>query len=213
VPDAHLIFVLRDPLDRLLSSFRFYKSRLHVPEAMSLGDFVDRCMRFDGTAASARQLGLNPWHLRALARGRYEILLPCFETRMPQDRVLVLGFDELHRDTRSAMRRICKFVGLDDRVYDGFTFTKENAGFSARSRAVQAVALFVNNRFEGIWRKKPGLKKGLLFAYKRLNAKQSNTSAEISEELELRLRAYYSPTYSFLDRRLGSGQVHSNSEP
>ena len=213
VPHAHLIFVLRDPVERLMSSFRFYKSRLHVPEEMTLDDFVGHCMRFDGSGESARQLELNPWHLRALARGRYELLLPCFETRMSRDRILVLGFDELHRDTRAVMTRICKFVGLDDRVFDGYSFTKENAGFSARNRAVQSVALFFNNRFERIWRRNPGLKQRLLLLYKRFNAKQLDTNVRPSADLEQRLLENYRPTYTFLAGRLASGRDRSKSEP
>lgn len=200
VPDARLLFVLRDPIDRVRSSFRFYKSRLHVPEAMTLDDFVDRCLRFDGSAASAQSLALKPWHLRALERGRYDLLLPEFERRFPPSQILLLRFEALNRNTGKAVSEVCRFAGIDGGFYDDFEFARENAGFTAKRRGVQRVALLVNNRLERLWRRHPALKRRLLSTYKRFNAQPDAPSDELSPALLAQVRTYYEPTYRFLDQ-------------
>jgi hypothetical protein len=204
VPEARLLFVLRDPIDRLRSSFRFYKSRLHVPETMTLVDFVDRCLCFDGTEAHAAALGLKAWHLKALHRSRYELALPAFDACFAPENILVLSFDDLQRDTRSVMARICGFAGVDGSFYSDYQYTSENAGFVARGRGLQAVALFFNNRFERFWRTHPGLKRSLLSVYKRFNADHRAQQDPLSDELRARLKAFFAPTYQFMGQRLAA---------
>ncbi|HSQ38521.1 MAG TPA: sulfotransferase, partial [Anaerolineales bacterium] len=47
IPDAKLLFILRDPIDRLLSSFEFHKSRFFIPEDLSFDAYIDLCARFE----------------------------------------------------------------------------------------------------------------------------------------------------------------------
>jgi hypothetical protein len=204
VPDARLVFVLRDPIDRLRSSFRFYKSRLHVPDDMSMTDFVDRCLRFDGTEAGAQALGLKPWHLRALERGRYDLAVPAFEKHFSSAQVLLLSFNDLHRQTQGAMERICQLSGIEGSFYNSYVFSSENAGFVVKARGVQAVALFLNNRFQRFWRTHPGLKRRLLSVYKRFNADTHAQPDTLPPALQARLQEFYAPTYQFMANRLGT---------
>ena len=208
LPRARLVFVLRDPVDRLLSSFRFYKSRLHVPDGMALEEFVNLCLQFEAGSKSADQLGLKEWHLRALLRGRYELALPEFESRFGPEQLLILGFDELQRDARGVMAKVCAHAALDDACYDDYPFVRENAGFHARARLVQAAALQINNRFERFWRSHPGLKRSLLSAYKRLNARRGAGPEPVAPQVRARLETYYAQTYTLLGAR---GMVHGTN--
>lgn len=203
VPHALLVFVLRDPIERLRSSFRFYKSRLHVPEDMTFADFIERCQRFDGTEASAHALGLKAWHLRALDRGRFDLSVQVFERHFNRSQMLLLPFSDLHGQTRSVMERVCRFAGIDASFYESYVFARENAGFSAKSRGVQAVALFVNDRFQRFWRAHPQLKQRLLSVYKRFNAERQVQQDALPPALQASLESLYAPTYQFMAERLG----------
>jgi hypothetical protein len=199
IPQARLLFVLRDPIDRLRSCFRFYKSRLHVPDTMMFEQFVGECMAFEETGQAASSHGIKPWHLRSLRRGRYEEQLVHFDRQVPAAQHLTLLYDDLRDNMRDAMRRVCAFGGISDAFYDSHSFARENVSFLAERRSIQRVAIFVNDTFEVIWRRNPTLKRKLLGLYKRVNERPLE-SDELSYGAELKLRDWYGPTYTLLQR-------------
>lgn len=198
-PEARLVFILRDPIDRLRSSFRFYKSRLHVPQTMSFEDFVQHCFSFEARQRTPEQIGIKAWHLGSLTRGSYETQLAAFEQVMPPAQLLVLHYDSLRDDVHACVGRIARFAGLDAAFYDGFQFGRENVSFLARNSAMQRLAIQLNDRLEGIWRRQPALKQRLLRLYKRLNQRELD-SDPLSESTLFRLREWYAPTQVLLDR-------------
>lgn len=196
VPEARIVFLLRDPIARLRSSFRFYKSRLHVPQAMSFDAFARLCLAHEGGHAP-QDHGLKPWHIEALARGRYERQLPPFEACFPDSQRLILTQDELNAAPRPTMQAICRFAGLDPAFFEGFAFTRENVSFLARHPSVQRAAIAVNDRFEPVWRRFPSVKRRLLQAYKGFNERSLEPDA-LDPQTETALRTLYAPTYAML---------------
>jgi Sulfotransferase domain len=204
VPGAHLVFVLRDPVDRLRSAYRFYQSRLHVPESMDFDAFVRACLGHDAGTPTADGAALKTWHLGAAARGRYEDLLPPFDARYPAAQVLLVSFEDLKRDAPGVTRRIARFAGLDERFYDGYSFGRENVSFRARHGNLQRVAIAVNNHLEGFWRQNPAIKRTLLRWYKRFN-EQPLQADPLQPGTQARLDDYYAATRAFMAGRLRSG--------
>lgn len=193
LPDARLVFVLRDPVDRLRSSFRFYKSRLHVPDRMSFDAFVNACFEFERGDRRAAELGIREWHLKSLQRGRYERLLLAFTAVTPPERLLLVLHDELREDVRTCVQRVARFAGLDPAFFDSHLFTRENVSFLARRPGLQRLAIFFNDRFERLWRRHPALKRRLLAAYKRANERPLDRDELLPQTLEL-VQAYYAGT-------------------
>lgn len=204
LPRARLVFVLRDPVDRLASSFRFYKSRLHVPDGMTLDEFVDLCFDFIDSGGAAPLAGIDPWHLSALQRGRYESQLAPFRRAHPEDRILMLDYGSLRDKPREVLGRIARFAGLDARFYDSFVFERENVSFLARRVWLQRFAVAVNDGLEGLWRRHPRLKRSLLATYKRINERPMEADP-LSPRNRQRLQLFYQPTYSALPALLGAG--------
>lgn len=204
VPQARLAFVLRDPVDRLRSSFRFYQSRLHVPAAMDFDRFVQTCLAWERDPQRAPTHGMKAWHLGAADRGRYERHLPAFEARFPPEQLLLLPYARLRDDVAGCTQALAAFAGLDPSHFDGFAFARENVSFRARHRGLQRVAVRVNDSLEGFWRRHPGVKRRLLALYKRLNAEPLQADA-LTPATQAALDDYYAPTRAFLDRRLGGG--------
>jgi len=99
VPDARLVYVVRDPLERIES--HYLQRRLEDGErgdiAAAIGDVDDPQNLF-------------------VARSRYATQLECWLEHFPQERVLVLPAEDL-RDRRSdAVAAVLAHVGLDGRV-------------------------------------------------------------------------------------------------
>lgn len=204
VPGALLVFVLRDPVDRLRSAYRFYQSRLHVPASMDFDRFVLACLGHEAGTPTPEGAALKLWHLNAAARGRYEVLLPPFEQHCAPERILLVSFDDLKRDAPGVTRRIAALAGLDTAFYDTYTFGRENVSFRARHGALQRVAIAVNDALEGFWRRHPGVKRTLLRWYKRFNEEPLQADP-LSPATQARLDDYYAGTRAWMARRLSGG--------
>jgi len=211
LPQAKLIFVLRDPVDRLRSAFGFYKSRLHVPQDMTLDDFVDRCLRFERSPNGGSD-GILPWHLLALDRGRYERQIEAFESRFRPDSLLLLEFDDLRADARGTALRAASFAGLDVGEFPAGDLARENVTFQVRRPGLQRMALRVNDGFEPFWRRHPALKQKLLATYRRFNARPKTAEA-MSPQTAERLAIYYAATHAFLAHRFRGSPRPSGASP
>ncbi len=122
VPDARLVAVLRDPVDRAHSNWTHLRSAGLEPEA----DFLKACAAEPERVAA----GWGPFW-RYVGLGRYGAQLDSLYSLFPREQVLVL----LYRDVRSrpveVLDRICAFLGVE---------TGRLTGLSARNVTVQAAA-------------------------------------------------------------------------
>jgi len=97
VPDARLIFMVRDPIDRAVSHYT------HL-----LGEGRER-RRVDDALRSSTDLYLG--------RSRYAALLRPFLERFPRSRILVLRQEDLLSRRRETIGAAFRFLGLDERFW------------------------------------------------------------------------------------------------
>lgn len=199
LPNSKMIFLLREPIERLKSSFRFYKSRLHLPEDMSFDDFANRCLRYETEGKRAEELGVEEWYLKSLSRGCYAEAIAPFRRQLGEDRLLVLSYDQLRDDVVGTVKQAAEFIGIDPGFYDSYSFGRENVTFFVKGRLLHKYAIWANDRFETLWRRHPQLKKKLLKLYKRINGRELEKE-QVSEQTLERLRAFYLPTLAELER-------------
>lgn len=125
VPDARLVALLREPVDRAFSHWWMNVSRGR--EELDFAAAVEQNLRdldagitFEGADGSAR------WreHVAQLQRGRtgsrtyvsfghFARQLRPFIECFSREQLLVLSFDELRRDAGAATRRVFAFLGVD----------------------------------------------------------------------------------------------------
>jgi len=135
-PKAKIIFVCREPVERLWSQYRFLsgiKGRPDTGAPLSVMLETERrlqnALEWDGAARLAKALeksstscpvppGLAGVVLRSslLRAGRYADVLDAFHKRLGPDRCLFLPFSRLANDTEGAVRSIFRFLGVDDNV-------------------------------------------------------------------------------------------------
>jgi hypothetical protein len=103
VPDAKLVLLLRDPVDRAHSNWTHLWNAGLEAEA----DFLAAC----AAEASRRAAGwADFWHYVNL--GRYGEQLEHLYTRFDRDQVLVLRYRELKDDPAATLDRVCAFLGV-----------------------------------------------------------------------------------------------------
>lgn len=90
LPEAKLIYILRDPVKRAESQYR---------HSFLIGDIA------------AQDISGSHEYQHILDASMYARQLNAFRAYYPDDQILVLDFDELVRDPQSVMDRICAFIG------------------------------------------------------------------------------------------------------
>jgi Sulfotransferase family len=132
VPDARLVAVVRDPVDRAHSNWTHLRSAGLEPEA----DFLRACALEESRAAR----GWGPFW-RYLDLGRYGAQLEHLYSVVPREQVHVVLYRDLRRDPVSTLDGICAFLGVDTGVVG--TVPAENVTAAAAQSRVDRVVGYV----------------------------------------------------------------------
>ena len=116
VPDARLVALLRDPVDRALSHYHHEvalgREPLPFEEALDAEDERTR----GETERLAREPGYFShawWDYTYVARGRYAEQLERWFEVFPREQLLVLASEELAADTAGAYARVLRLLGVE----------------------------------------------------------------------------------------------------
>jgi len=210
IPDAKILFILRDPVERILSSYQFHKSRYLIPQALMFDQYIDLCFRFDRGEITPDEAGLGDWFLRVLDAGRYAAHLRDYQACFAPDQIKVLTLDRLKRNAREFMREICEWAKLEDNFYDDFDFVQANVTFSPRYAWLQRLGLWVNDVLEPFFNRRPELKQRLLFMYKWVNSQRGEKPSVSDATIEL-LRDYYARDVGELIASFGEDVAEAGS--
>jgi hypothetical protein len=132
IPEAKLIFMVRDPVDRVRANWiHTYSNRVeHRP---------------------MREAVLEPGS-EYVARSCYHLQISRFLEHYPMERILILEQDELLSERRPALKRVFGFVGARENVWRE-TFKEERLETSARRRKTFVGALAARHISPRMWRR------------------------------------------------------------
>ncbi|MCZ7535453.1 MAG: sulfotransferase domain-containing protein [Acidimicrobiia bacterium] len=112
VPDARLIALLRNPVQRAISQYRFYYSKGW--EQRPLSEAIDEGIRHNEEGDD------DSWKAGMLSRGLYERHLRRWYEHFDQDRLLVVKSETLFGEPEKAYRIVTDFLGLEPHGLDKF---------------------------------------------------------------------------------------------
>jgi hypothetical protein len=202
IPGARLLFILRDPVERLHSSFHFHRGRLNLPGSMCFDDYVRCCLAYDRGECDARRLGLGEWYLKVLRFGCYSEGLSIYGRELPEARMKVMFFESLRAEPRQFMEDLSVFLDIDPTFWRAFDFRPSNVTFSARHRSLHRLAVRANTLAEPVMRRYPVVKRTIVRAYKALNQEREGYDPMPAATRAL-LTDYYRPSIRALERWLG----------
>lgn len=212
VPDARLIAILRDPVERAYSDWWMYWSR--ATEPLAFGEAIasnlarlEEGPSFLGAQAEAmwtryyRQTASGApgeiEHRPYVEMGHYAEQIRRYREVFGPDRFLVLFFDDFVSDSEDVVRRAWRFLGLDDDVPLEERETRENAAMGGVARHVYAAA-----RSLGVERALHVLPRPVREGVKSLTAGLTPRPS-LPTETERRLREHYAPRITELEALLG----------
>lgn len=205
IPDAKLLFVLRNPVDRMYSHYNFARGKMHLPREMSFEQFIDCCERYKNNQIEATDAGIAEQYLRALEIGDYFPYLENFYREFEAEDIKLIFFEEFNSNPLQKLVEIAEFIGVSPSFYDGFTMYRTNVTFSARVKFLHQLVLRFNRWLEPFSRRHPMLKYRLVKLYKSIN-RDKRGFAPMRTETRTRLADYYAPGNAKLKRFL-KGQV------
>ncbi|WP_137389772.1 sulfotransferase family protein [Rhodoligotrophos defluvii] len=106
-PDAQIITILRDPVERAHSAYWFQQS-LGLEPAGSFRAAIMAELRGE------REDWLYGW--RHVHCGRYAAQIERYFRHFGEERVLVLKFEDLRADVRAVVRRVLTFLGVNSQI-------------------------------------------------------------------------------------------------
>jgi hypothetical protein len=121
-PKPQIVFVLRQPAERIYSLYRFAQQNMAVlsPD-VAFPEFLAQVERADPT------LGGRAILLNAVNHSRYSQYLRRWIEAMGADRVKVVVFEEMVRQPKRVLSDLCAWFGIEPSVYTDYTFSQRNA--------------------------------------------------------------------------------------
>jgi hypothetical protein len=151
LPNARLIALLRNPVDRAFSHYQHEvalgREPLSFEDALAAED--ERMHgELERMLEDPRYFSHAWWNYTYAARGRYAEQLEGWFEALPREQVLVLLTDELASDTAGTYRRTLDFLGVDERGLESYPriFERDYAGMDPATRARLAKEFAEPNR-------------------------------------------------------------------
>lgn len=195
LPGVKVIALLRDPVDRLWSTFRFVRSRLaDLPPDMTFDGYVETCREVrDRREAFSRDNRLY-WTIQG---GFYdEYLEPWLEAFGENFRV---AFSErMGSEPAAVVGELFDWLDIDRGAADSISYSVENKTVPVRSAALQRFALAMNS--EGMLGRRRRLKEPLRKVYYALNRRPEPEHME--PQARHALEELFEPGNAALARRL-----------
>lgn len=174
-----VVIILRNPIEKLYSSFNHKKKMVVFPESYSFDEFI--CQHVEGFESKSVK---RPYD-QELSEGFYTDNLSGFIDVFNDD-LEIMFYEELTNNALDLVQRICNKVEIDPAFYEDFDFLIENKTVQYRSQFFQKITYWLSMQLEPLIRKKYGLKVLLRSIYNAVNTveRKKGISKESQEILE-----------------------------
>lgn len=191
-----IVFIFRNPADRLFSFYERKKANAYLTENISFGDFIRKSETFADNELDDYRDDEEALFMRGIKEGFYIDYLPEWMDLFGND-LKIMFFEDLKKDAPGFMKDLCGWLNLDFSRYKPEDFVIENQTIAYKNRWMHKTMLGVNKKFESFWRKNVGLKRTLRSLYKKVNASSGGREKMNAEE-----RRHLDELYQPYNRRL-----------
>ena len=218
LPNAKIVFLLREPISRVISWYKFAKQRADIPPEMTLDRYIEKQLQSNHfqlakqqrvTLDRDRDKSIPPsFFFSALEHGCYSSYLQAYFDILGRDNVHVAFYEELCRQPKSVLEKICLFAEIELDFYRDYTFkvfnrseTMKNASLhGAYGRLRTNIRKYTHNLPIHYWLRQ--MRKWFdAKIYYRLNTRPTER-LEISPAIENKLKDYYQEEIQTLENLL-----------
>ncbi len=198
---VHLIFILRNPVDRFRSLFFHGKSTGYVDKNIDFDEFITQSFAKEADNYGSKMLGT----------GNYFKFLQPFLSLFNRDQISILFLEEMEKDPKLVLTKLCQALKLDATIYDSYQFVQHNQKQEVRNEAVfqtykKLRSFFLKLTMQSeLLGKILELPKQLISSfYQKMNTKEitPDNSISLAEKNILRLQDFYSEDVTLLEEFL-----------
>jgi hypothetical protein len=190
LPGVRLLFILRDPVERLYSYYHFQVAQLRIPASVTFESFISLCRKHSDQGGNPVQVKFNPIHLESLRAGRYGEHLNRFIRLFGKHRVKIQFYEDLAADPKGFMSQLSEWLCIDPVFYEAYPFRRVNVTFYSRIETLHNLAMWADRTLEHCLRQRPRIKRILVSCYKSLNQAKAGYPP-MSPPVRRRLESYY----------------------
>jgi hypothetical protein len=206
VGEAKLVFLLREPVSRLVSLFASNQTATgRISQDIKFDEYLDICLGEGDISRLNADLIIARRMADRIHEGCYLTGLEAFFRVWPKERIFIGYFEDLIRKPRDMLGNLCSFLNINPSFYEEYEFTIENPTRAPHYPSLHRVLHGFSRRFERAINRAPAIRQGLRTIYNRL-ATDGRYDSGISTQARARLASWYAPKNSELrDFLLGHG--------
>lgn len=194
-PSPKILIIIREPVDRLWSSFTSAKHLGQLSPSMKFGEYFERCRKLRSTG---EDLMKHELFYRALSTSAYVDYMQEWYDAF-QD-VRVIFFEHMIESPESVVEDLCRWLDIDVGPVREFDFAQRNKTLQPRSRAVYQIANAINLRIDRGSRLSPRTKRVLRAAYRVANTTMHSDQLSAAERKYA--EEYFGPLNAALRKEL-----------
>ncbi|MEO2082251.1 MAG: sulfotransferase [Leeuwenhoekiella sp.] len=192
--DPKIIILLRDPADKIFSSFKHRQKRLMFNEGYGFDDFYKEHLDIADLSA----IDMQNQYQKELVDGNYIEYLPVWFENFEPQHIKIIFFDELKADPGKVVNDLCKWLEIDSTFYKDKEFVVENKSVNFKNKFLQSITLKLAQKLEPVLRKNYKVKKMLREIYYAINVKKQEVARpdalssldELYKAKNLQLKSY-----------------------
>jgi hypothetical protein len=191
--NVQLVFILREPISRLISWYRFARKRAEIPSRMTFDEYV----RAQTDSRDRPPYGWKHPAWCALSHGCYSRYLQQYSRLFDSKSIRVFFYEDLRKSPSELVRRMCEVVGLDKSYFSDYSFSVVNKGSDVKSRRLHVLYRTGKEKMRSVARDAPtarrwmrGINKGVDRVYNMLNVRP-HSEVSMSTETRKFLISYY----------------------
>ncbi len=142
-PEGRVIFMLRDPARRLMSSFRFFQGMYQEYPDSEFDEFTNALLDIAGTRAAYRDRIAKDFFKELfdseVEMGRYLNHIRRWQSALPTEQIFIGTMERLRDEPSAMMSEICTFLGLPDDCYNSYEFKPFMQSYKVRHPWLQRI--------------------------------------------------------------------------
>ncbi|MCW8856262.1 MAG: sulfotransferase [Kangiella sp.] len=207
LPRVKLIFILREPVERLYTVYRNENNIDSQLTDITFDKYVDLAINGAGNNKSELESRFNYY----LNTGCYAQQLAAYYDHFDANQIRVFFFDDFKKDTPRFVNDVCDFLDIDANFYRSYNFTVENKTRAFKNLKVHKLAYLMNRSLEKYLNSMPRLRQRLRSLYMLLNERTKRNN-HMSDNARDTLTNFYRP-YNQELRKLLCKQSNINNLP
>lgn len=190
--NVRFLFIIRDPVDRVISWYKFAKQLNLINPTQSIDNFITEQLNLTENSS-------NIQYQHAVEQGRYSIYLETYIKLFGLDKIKVISYEKLVTNPLESLIEISNFIDIDNSFYKNYDFKVLNQSVKVgdaksfnqyrnfRRRIRRAFKNIIPDKFRYPFRK----------IYKKVDGLYMNKATSdfeeivISENIKKRLIEYY----------------------